>query len=129
MSYVLTIYRAVSGELGQRQVVRVERKHPEISESPREEFCQALPILLGKAGHRDVLKVQAIFPGKPGFLACYLLENLRGVVRNDLDVVHVIGRAIQVVTHCNDEASEAVKLDRSWQLAVYFREKLEPGRS
>jgi len=109
--------------------VGVERKHPEIWKTPREEFCKALGILLGKAGHRDVLKVQAIFPGKVGSLASYLLENLHGVMRNDLDVAHVIGRAIQVVTHCNDEASEAVKLDRSWQLAVHFREKLEPGRS
>jgi len=94
VSHVLTIYRAVSGELGQSQVVRVERKHPEISKTPREEFCKALMMLLGKAGHRDVLKVQAIFLGKLGFFASYLFENLHGVVRNDLNVVQVIGRAI-----------------------------------
>jgi len=74
--------------------VRVERKHPEISKSPGEEFSKALVIRSGKADHRDVLKVQAIFFGKLGFSASYLLENLPGVVRNDLNVVQVIGRAI-----------------------------------
>ena len=115
VGHVLTIYRAVSGELGQRQIVRVEAKQLEIWKSTREEFYEALAIRFGKAGHRYVLKVQAIFLGKVGFSASHLFKNLHCFGRNDLNVVQVIGRAIQMVMHRSDEASEAVKLDRSRQ--------------
>jgi hypothetical protein len=100
--------------------VSIERKQPEILESTREEVCEALVIRLGKAGYGDVLKVQTICLGQRGFWASDLLENLHCVVRNDLNVVQVIGRAIQVEMHRSHEASETVKLDRPRQPPVHF---------
>jgi len=127
VGHILTIDRAVSGELRQRQVVRIERKQPEISKSTRKEFCEALVIRFGKAGHHDVLKVQTIFLGKLGLSASHIFEKLQCVARNDLDVVQVNGRAIEAIKHRGDEASETVKLNGSWQPTVHFRKKLPPG--
>jgi hypothetical protein len=57
------------------------------------------------------------------------LEDFHRVVRDDLDVVEVAGRARKAVADREDESAQAMQLNGTWKEAVHVLEKLTPGRT
>ncbi len=109
---VLAIDRAVACELGQRQVVGIEREQPQAWKSAREQLGETFRVRLRKAGHANVLEMETILPRQSGFWAGDLLQCPGDLRRNDLDVVDVVRWTRQIVVERGDEAPETVNVDR-----------------
>lgn len=109
---VLAIDRAVAGELGQRQVVGIEREQPQAWKPARQQLGETFRVRLRKAGHANVLEMETILPGQSGFWAGDLLQCPGDLRRNDLDVVDVVRWTRQIVVERGDEAPETVNVDR-----------------
>src|SRR5437870_13221579 len=126
LSDVIAVYRTVASQLGQREIMRVEREDPQALKPSGEEVGQTLPVRLGKTRHSDVLKVKPMFLGKRGLDAIDVLQRSYRVVREHLDIIEVVGWARQVAVEGGHESAETVNLNRPRQLPVDVKEEGPP---
>src|SRR6266446_2283189 len=99
--------------------MRFQHKHPEVTEQAGEQFRRALRIRFWTIRNRHALEIHSMLLGEFRLRASDVLESLRRVGRNNLDIVHVASRAKQVVADRNDEAAETMKLHLSRQQTVH----------
>jgi len=95
MGDIEPVHGRVTPEFRQGQIVSLDDEQAEITKPAPKRFDEAFGIGLGHAGHRDVLKMQAMLPGELRCRTSDCLENFPGASWTDLDVVDVIRRARQ----------------------------------
>ena len=95
MGHIEPVHGRVTHGFRQGQVVSLDDEQAEIAKPAPKRFHEAFGIGLGHAGHRDVLKMQAMLPGELRRRTCDRLENFPSADWTDLDVVDVIRRARQ----------------------------------
>jgi hypothetical protein len=124
---IIAVLLAVSFQLGESDIVRIESHEPQMVICAGKHFNQTVFIVHRNDGYTDTIQIDAVLAVQRATLRGKCHETIRGFAGREFDHIDVGGWAFQTIELCHDEAADAVQPDGSVHGCVQRKEKRVPG--